>query len=125
VQFLIGSSPSVAPHLQAGRLRALAFAAPRRSIDFPDVPTFTESGLPGMEMRLWYALFGPKGLADALVMQMNTNVRAALADANFEAQLARQGLVPVGGTPAQLASTVREDIKLYRTLAARAGVVPE
>ncbi|WP_295532135.1 tripartite tricarboxylate transporter substrate binding protein [uncultured Pseudacidovorax sp.] len=125
VQFLIGSAPSVGPQLQAGRLRALAFAAKRRSADFPNVPTFAESGLAGLEMTLWYGLFAPRGTTDAVIRAVNANVRAALDDPGMRQVLAQQGLVPVGGEPRQLAELLHRDIGLYGTLAKRAGIQPE
>jgi len=125
VQFLIGSAPSVGPQLQVGRLRALAFAAKRRSADFPNVPTFAESGLAGLEMTLWYGLFAPRGTTDAVIGTVNANVRAALDDPGMRQVLAQQGLVPVGGEPRQLAELLHRDIGLYGTLAKRAGIQPE
>jgi tripartite-type tricarboxylate transporter receptor subunit TctC len=81
VQMLAIGYATVEPFVDAGKLRVLAVAGPRRMPYLPDVPTAAEAGLPGWEMETWYGLFAPKGTPKAIVDQLNGDVRSFLDDA--------------------------------------------
>jgi tripartite-type tricarboxylate transporter receptor subunit TctC len=61
VQFMFATIPSVMPHIQAGKLRALAVSSAKRSRSLPDLPTVAEKGFPGFEAGSWFGFFAPKG----------------------------------------------------------------
>ena len=108
VDLLFDSLPSGLPHVQAGRLRALAITSLQRSPLAPDLPTVAET-VPGFESNTWFGLYGPKGLPPLLVNRFNAAVNQALADAQVKERLARLGIEPVGGSPVQFANMVRQD----------------
>ncbi len=84
----LGSS---APQISAGKLKALALAASKRSPAFPDLPTAAEAGLPGYEVSTWYAMFAPKGTPAAVVDRMTAEMKKALADPAIVAAWRKNG----------------------------------
>jgi tripartite-type tricarboxylate transporter receptor subunit TctC len=84
----LGSS---AAHIQAGTLRGLAVAAPKRSPAIPDVPTTAEAGLPNFEVATWYALWAPKGTPPDVMERMARELRTALASTPIKDAWARNG----------------------------------
>ena len=74
VQFSFGSPIIVLPFIKTGKLKALAVSSPSRMGVLPQVPTIAEAGLPGYEMRIWYALFAPAGTPKEVVAKLNAEV---------------------------------------------------
>ena len=111
------SNPVVsAPLIRAGRLRALVTGGASRYPGLPEVPTFTEAGLPGFEPSDWKAWLGPKGIPPKVVARLNSEVNAILKEKEFAAVLESDGSMPVGGTPAQLLALIKSDMERWRAL---------
>jgi tripartite-type tricarboxylate transporter receptor subunit TctC len=113
------------PHVQAGKLRAIAVASRERSAAAPDVPTIAESGIADCEVVFWVGLAGPKGLPRPIVERLNTEVAMALKSRETGERLRAQGSSPVGGTPEQFMATIRKEVGLWREVAREAGIQPE
>ena len=94
VQIASMGFPPAIPQIKAGRLRAIAVTSAKRSPLLPEVPTVSESGLPGFEVNSWYGLFGPAGLPAALRTRLNGDVVAILGDADLKERLAKLGAEP-------------------------------
>lgn len=105
---LFDSLPSGLPHVKEGRLRALGITSLKRSPLLPDLPAIAET-VPGYESVTWFGLYGPKGMPSDMVNRLSAAVNQALQDADVKERLARLGIDPVGGTPAQFASMTNED----------------
>ena len=88
--FLVGTSTAV-PHIQSGALRGLAVTASHRVDGLPDVPTFAEAGLPGVDVSLWFAVLVPGGTPAAIVKKLNTDIAQVVADPEFKQALAVRG----------------------------------
>ena len=102
------SAVSVAlPLIKDGKLRPLAQPAERRSSLLPEVPTFTEAGLPAFNFSTWLGLYAPKGTPKAIVDRLNAEVARALADPGVRERLLAVGLDPSPSTPAQLDELTR------------------
>ncbi len=102
------SAISVAlPLIKDGKLRPLAQPAERRSSLLPDVPTFTEAGMPAFNFSTWLGLYAPKGTPQAIVDRLNAEVARALADPAVRDRLLGLGLDPSPSTPAQLGELTR------------------
>ncbi len=102
------SAVSVAlPMIKDGKLRALAQPADRRSALLPDVPTFTEVGLPSFNFSTWLGLYAPKGTPRPIIDRLNAEVARALTDPGVRERLMGLGLDPLGSTPAQLGELTR------------------
>jgi tripartite-type tricarboxylate transporter receptor subunit TctC len=108
VDVLFDSLPSGLPHVKEGRLRALGMTSLKRSPLLPDLPAISET-VPGFDSVTWFGLYGPKGLPADMVSRLNTAVNQALQDAHVKEGLARLGIEPAGGTPAQFAAMTDAD----------------
>jgi tripartite-type tricarboxylate transporter receptor subunit TctC len=94
--------PASLPHIQAGKLRALAVAGSQRSPALPDVPTLAEAGLPGYSVEPWFGVYGPAHLPAPVVKKLQTALQAALADPGVKEKLAAAGFSPKSSTAAEL-----------------------
>jgi tripartite-type tricarboxylate transporter receptor subunit TctC len=104
----ISVAPTV-PHIQAGRLKALAVSGSARLAVAPDVPTVAESGYPGFEMDAWWGLAGPAGLPEPIVARLAREVRPILDAPAFAERFAASGVVPSKLGPAEFTQLVRDD----------------
>ncbi|OGA94962.1 MAG: hypothetical protein A3G27_15770 [Betaproteobacteria bacterium RIFCSPLOWO2_12_FULL_66_14] len=109
-------------HMQAGKIRALAVAAPRRDPQLPDVPTTAEAGLPDFVLSAWFGLVATAGTPDQAVRRLNGEVVKALAAADVRATLAKLGLEPAGGTPEQFAALIARENARWPKIVKAAGL---
>lgn len=114
----LGSS---AGQIKAGRIKALAVAAPKRSSAFPDVPTAAEAGVPGYEVSTWYALWAPKGTPAAIVDRMYQEVRKALDTKELKDIWLNNGSDIPNMSPAQFGTFVTAEIKRWGEVAKKSG----
>ena len=119
------STATAMPHVQAGKLRAIAVTTAKRIPALPNVPTVAESGLPGYEVILWHGLIGPKGLPRPIVERINSEVTKTLRLKQTAEQLQNDGVAPAGGTPEQFLAQIKKEIEVWRKVAASAGVKAE
>lgn len=112
---LFDSLPTGLPHVRDGRLRALAVTSAKRTSMAPELPAISEV-LPGYESNTWFGLYGPKGLPQDLLAKVNSAANQALADAEVKDKLARLGIEPVGGTPAQFTQMLVADSAKWRKI---------
>jgi tripartite-type tricarboxylate transporter receptor subunit TctC len=94
--------------IRAGKLRALAVAAPRRAAALPNVPTTAEAGFPGVEMITWYGLFGPPNMPRAITDKWHQDVVRALALPDVKERVASLAGEPGGTRPEEFAAFIRE-----------------
>ena len=97
------------PQMDAGRVRILAIAGPKRFPGLPNVPTLQESGLPGTDLSSWFVLMAPAGTPRPVIDTINREVNKALAKPEIRDRLFKLGLIPLGGTPEQLAERMQQD----------------
>jgi tripartite-type tricarboxylate transporter receptor subunit TctC len=94
--------PASLPHIQAGKLRALAVAGKARSPSLPDVPTLAEAGLKGYGVDPWFGVFAPAGMNPKVTQRLSEAFREALADPAVKDKLVKAGFTPEGSTGAAL-----------------------
>jgi tripartite-type tricarboxylate transporter receptor subunit TctC len=97
------------PLHKSGKLRILAVADSKRSAALPDLPTFAEAGLPGMQAVTWFAVVAPPGTPQALVRKLNSMLVDALKLPDVQASFADRGAQAVGDTPEQAGRFVRDE----------------
>jgi tripartite-type tricarboxylate transporter receptor subunit TctC len=102
VDLMFDSITSARPHIESGKLRALAVTTRTRSSALPQVPTIAESGLPGYELSPWFAVYLPAGTPHMVVSRLNQALLDALRKPEVRQRLALIGAEPVGSTPEQL-----------------------
>ncbi len=117
IQAMFDTVASCLPHIQAGKVRALAVATAKRSSVLPDVPTLSEAGLTGFDIATWFGLMAPAGTPADVVAKLQNEVIAALGTADMKAQLAAAGAEPVGSTASQMEQQIRAEVQRFAALA--------
>jgi tripartite-type tricarboxylate transporter receptor subunit TctC len=116
---------SAQPHIRDGKVRALAVTGAKRSASLPNVPTFAEVGVPGMDGSNWFGVFAPAGTPPEIVQRLNRELNAALRAPDVLERLERSGAEPAGGTPEQFAKTYRDEYENWKAVIKRANIKPE
>jgi tripartite-type tricarboxylate transporter receptor subunit TctC len=109
-------------NLQAGTLRAIATAGPTRLPQFPDLPTITESGLPGFEAVLHYGLMAPAGTPAPIIARFNTALRATLEDPEVKARIVADGGDTLASTPQEYAADIAKEEPKWSALIKKLGL---
>jgi tripartite-type tricarboxylate transporter receptor subunit TctC len=126
IQAMFSNTTLAMPHIRVAKLRALAVTGRTRLAALPEVPTLTESGVPGMEIDAgWFGLFAPAKTPVEIINRLHSEVRTALAKPAVRERLIEQGFPPVGNTPAQFRATVEAEIKAYAEMVRLAKIQPE
>jgi tripartite-type tricarboxylate transporter receptor subunit TctC len=99
----------VLPHIQSGRLRALAVSGAQRAPMLPNVPTMAEAGLPNFDASVWWTLLAPAGTAPEVVAKLNAETRKALADAGTREKLGALGAVITPSSPQEAAAFLKSE----------------
>jgi len=113
--------PVAMPHVQSGRLRAIAVTGSKRSPLLAQVPTVAETGLPGFEVTSWYGVFGPAALPREIVARLNTEISAAVTAPELKERLAALGAEPSTKSPEQFAQYVRDEIAKWAKVVKESG----
>ncbi|MCC6531430.1 MAG: tripartite tricarboxylate transporter substrate binding protein [Burkholderiales bacterium] len=125
VQVMFASPPSVMSLIRNGRLRAIATTGTKRSGNLPDVPTVSESGVPGYENTIWQALLAPSRTQAAIVERIHREVADIAKQPELRERLAADGSEPVGGTPQALAAHLAGEIARWTKVIRAIGIKPE
>jgi tripartite-type tricarboxylate transporter receptor subunit TctC len=125
IQMSFNNVASVQGQLKAGTLKALAIGRATRWSGMPEVPTYAEAGIGGLEYSSWVALFGPAGLPPGVVDKLSRAVAVALANPQTRERIQAGGNEVVGGTPAELSAFVTAEIDKWSRTISAAGLQPE
>ena len=124
VQVMFDNMPSSLPHIQAGKLRALAVTTSARSESLPDVPTVADT-VPGYEASAFFGMAAPKGTPAEVIDRLNREINAALADPKIKAKLAELGGVVIPGTSADFAKLVSDETDKWAKVIKAGGLTLE
>jgi tripartite-type tricarboxylate transporter receptor subunit TctC len=113
ITLMFNVAATLAPHVEAGKLKAFAVAQSRRASIMPDVPTLAEAGMPGNDAGIWIGLLAPAGTPSAIVEKLSGAANDALNTKEVRSALKRQGTDPLGGTPKEFADFIRADIEKW------------
>jgi tripartite-type tricarboxylate transporter receptor subunit TctC len=102
------------PHLRTGRVRVLAVTGARRHPAVPQIPTVTESGLPGYEPVSWYGWLAPAGTPGAIVARLNNEISGLIRLPDVQERFARDGADPVTSTPSELGERIVSELARWR-----------
>jgi len=124
VQVVFDSMVSVLPHVQGGRVRALAVTGKERSPLLPDLPTIAET-LPGYEAIIWFGVGVPRGTPGEIVARLNREINAGLAAAEIKEKYAKLGTTPMVMTPEEFWGFARAETEKWQQVIERAGIKVE
>lgn len=125
VQVMFPNIPVSLPHIKAGRLRALAVSTTKRSALFPELPTISESGLPGFEVLQWSGLLAPAGAPRAIVDKFQYDIAIALKLPDVRQNLRSQGFEAVGNTSTEFSNYIKAEIIKWAKVIREAGIRPD
>ena len=125
ITFLMDSIVSAQTHIKDGRVRALAVTGAQRSGSLPDVPTFTELGVPGLAFSNWFGFFAPAGTPADVVQRANRELNTLMRAPDVADRLRQLGADPVTGTPEAFAKVIRDENDSWKAVIQRAGIKAE
>ncbi|HET9652806.1 MAG TPA: tripartite tricarboxylate transporter substrate binding protein [Usitatibacter sp.] len=111
VQLMFSSVVAILPHIQSGKLRALAVTGTSRLASLPNVPTVAETGVAGYQATSWYGILAPAGTPREVVMKLNAEINRAVASPEVRNAFAVEGAVPAGGTPEDFGNHIRAEME--------------
>ena len=106
---------------RTGKIRLIATSAAQRSPLLPEVPTFGEAGMKGVEGTAWFAVYAPAKTPDATVKQINAAINKALTSLELRERFGKLGLEPTGGSPADLAAAMKRDTERWAPIVKASG----
>lgn len=125
VQAMCTSLAGLINFIKSGRVRALGVTTAKRNPQLPEVPTIVESGVPGYEVTIWYAVFAPVATPKAIVQKLNAEMVKALNAPEMKERMALQGMDPAPSTPAELAAFVKAETVKWAKAAKDSGATAE
>ena len=125
IQMMMVTPLLVEPHARAGKLKLIAAATPARISRLPDLPTVSESGVPGYEAGTWFALAGPAGMPREVTYAIYGEVRKILAEPAFRQKFEQQWFEVVANTPDDFAAYLKTDYERWEKLIRLSGVKAE
>jgi tripartite-type tricarboxylate transporter receptor subunit TctC len=124
VHVMFDNMPSSLPHIQAGKLRALAVTTAKRSDALPEIPTVADT-VPGYEASAFFGMGAPKGTPTEIIDKLNKEINAALADPGMKAKLAELGGMLIPGSPAEFGQVIAQETDKWAKVINAGGVTLE
>ena len=121
ITLMFNVAATLAPQVEAGKLKAYAVAQSHRAAIMPDVPTLAEAGMTGYDAGIWIGLLAPVGTPAAIVEKLSAAANDALKTEQVRGALTKQGTDPLGGTPKQFADFIHADIEKWSAMLASPG----
>ena len=122
VQVLFSTQLASWPHVQEGRIRALASSTAKRPASLPDLPTVAEAGVPGYDSGVWYGVLAPAGTSREIVARLNGEVARALNQPDYRKLLVSNTIEPIGSPPEQLAQYIKTELVKWAKVVKDANV---
>jgi len=122
VDLMVANILSSLPYVRSGKLRALALTGGRRSAIIPELPTISESGVPGYAVVSWYGVLAPKGTPADIVVKLNGDMGSIMRSPAMKEWLERDGAEPVDATPEEFGRHIAMEIARWRKVVKDAGI---
>ncbi len=122
ISMVFSPASTIAPHIAAGSVKALAAATAKRAGLFPGLPTIAEAGLPGFDSGIWGGLMAPAGTPRPVIDRLARAADDALKTPEVQAVLRNAGIDPLGGTPGDFAELIQAEIEKWAKVAKAAGL---
>lgn len=121
VNMAFGTAVAWLPHIKSGKVAAVAVTNPKRSTTLTDLPTLSESGVPGYEAVQWFGIAAPTGTPQEVIQRMHTEIKAILAMPEIQKRFVDLGFDVVGNTPAEFGQFLRDENVKWKKIAEIAG----
>lgn len=125
VQFAFATVPTLLEHIKSGRLRAIAVTTSQRVDQLPDVPSFAELGLPGVDLTPLFGLIAPAGVPDDIIQKLSTTIAASIRSGDMHGKLTKMGFIPVGSAPAEFARRIQDEVRKWTEVIKRGGIAAQ
>src|SRR3546814_738975 len=125
VDFMFVDLSLAIPQIQGGKLKALGVTTASRFSIVPDIPAINESGAPGYQLVVWFALGGPAGMPKPVVDRLSESLKHALANKQLQAKYANHGLAVKLSTPDEFGEFLKSEITNWGALIRKAGITPQ
>lgn len=122
VEIMFDNLPSSIPHIQAGKLRALAISWPKRLESMPNVPTYKELNMPDMNDPAWYGLLAPAGTPKDVVSRIQAAAAKVLAQPDVAKRLRDAGAEPIGNKPEEYAAEIKRELDKMKALVKKQNI---
>ncbi len=122
VQMMFASIPSVLSQVKSGQVNAIAMGSAKRVPSLPDIPTLSESGVPGFEAYSWVGILAPAKTPKDIVNKLNKEIVDILKQKDVAEKLNQQGALPVGDTPEQFSAYVKAEIDKWGAVVKSANI---
>ena len=122
VPLMFGPAATVWSNVQAGKLKALAVTQPKRAAIAPEVPSMVEAGVPGYSAGIWMGLLAPSGTPRDIVDKLSRAANEALKSKEVLSLMEKQGVDPLGGTPAEFARFIDNELKKWDGVVKASGI---
>jgi len=119
---MFGALPGAAPHIKDGNLRALAVTSAKRDLNFPNVPTLAEAGVPDQVSEFIQAVLVPTGTPKEIIDKLQREIARIVALPEVKERLAAIGYTPVGNTPEEFAAQIKADVARWAKVIRDAGI---
>ena len=120
IDIMFDTVASCLPHIQSGKVKPIAVATGKRSSALPQVPTLSESGLPGFDIGSWFGFLVPAGTPADIIDKIHRDSAGILADPAVRKQLLTMGAEPVGNTPQEMTEQIAQEMTKFKALAQKA-----
>jgi tripartite-type tricarboxylate transporter receptor subunit TctC len=115
------SPTSAIPRIQGGGVKPIAMTGPRRSASMPDLATFTEQGVPNVDLAIWVGAYAPAGTPRPIIDRLQRELKAVINLPEVREKMVAQGQTPVGNTPEEFVANVRADLPKWDALIKASG----
>src|SRR5687768_13334012 len=122
IELMFNSIVAILPHIQSGKLRALAVTSKNRSSLLPEVPTIAESGWPAYEAGSWYGILAPAGTPPAIIDRLHKEIVKSLRDPEVQKRLSSEGADVIGSTPQEFAAHIKAELARMGQAIKAAGI---
>jgi tripartite-type tricarboxylate transporter receptor subunit TctC len=121
IQVMFDNAPGQIPYVRSGKTRALAITAAKRNVQFPEVPTMIEAGVPGFEVTSWYGVFVPSRVPEPILVKLNAELVKTLNLPEIKARMAEQGIEPAPTTRAEFAAFQKAEVARWAKVVKDSG----
>ena len=125
VQLMFDTVTSGLPQVKAGKLRALAVSTAKRSSAMPDVPSLSETVLPGFDVGTWFGLLAPAATPPAIVQKLNAEIVKIIQQPDVRKQMLEAGSEPMGNTSQQMAAQIKAELEAFESVVKQIKLVVE